>query len=217
MVRVTCRSSCRCGMSKRKLCKPCQCHDVSRDCGARSGKYDFFYLPIDYKNKCNLGYAFVNFTEPEAAAVFFLERHQQRWQEFNSKKACPARSGTPGFAGCVVHEALQRVCSVRLRSQPPQRMMASMLPVQCCTLQSVHSVLSSRTRTGLIPQVCEVTYARVQGQQALVDHFRNSKFPCADADSLPLVFRPPSPDSPVRLPPESRTSTLTCMHPRWRA
>ena len=52
-----------------------------------SGKYDFFYLPIDYKNKCNLGYAFVNFTEPKAAAVFFMERHQQRWQEFNSKKA----------------------------------------------------------------------------------------------------------------------------------
>ena len=55
----------------------------------------------------------------------------------------------------------------------------------------------------LPPQVCEVTYARVQGQQALVDHFRNSKFPCADADSLPLVFRPPSPPSPVPTPSTS--------------
>jgi len=87
-----------------------------------SGLYDFFYLPIDFKNRCNLGYAFVNFKTPTTTAEFYKEFHSKSWEEFNSKK------------------------------------------------------------------VCEITYARVQGRNALIEHFRNSRFPCNEPDCLPLVF-----------------------------
>lgn len=37
-------------------------------------------------------------------------------------------------------------------------------------------------------QVCEVTYGRVQGFDALVQHFKGAKFPTKDPAALPVVF-----------------------------
>ena len=86
------------------------------------GTFDFFYLPIDFRNRCGLGYAFVNFLSHGDAVKAYKYFHQRRWDEFNSKK------------------------------------------------------------------VCEITYGRVQGRDALVQHFKSAKFPSTDAEYCPLVF-----------------------------
>ena len=50
--------------------------------------YDFFYLPIDFRNKCNVGYAFINFIEPPSVLSFFSEFNNRKWARFNSEKVC---------------------------------------------------------------------------------------------------------------------------------
>lgn len=87
--------------------------------------YDFVYLPIDFNNKCNVGYGFVNMTTPQATWRLYKAFHHQHWEVFNSRK------------------------------------------------------------------ICQVTYARVQGLEALKEHFKNSKFPCDMEHYLPVVFSPP--------------------------
>nr|KYP67586.1 Protein terminal ear1 [Cajanus cajan] len=86
--------------------------------------YDFVYLPIDFNNKCNVGYGFVNMTSPEATLRLYKAFHLQPWELFNSRK------------------------------------------------------------------ICEVTYARVQGLEALKEHFKNSKFPYEMEQYMPVVFSP---------------------------
>jgi hypothetical protein len=53
-----------------------------------AGSYDFFYLPMDFKNKCNVGYAFINFIQYETVKKFYEEFHQKKWEKFNSEKVC---------------------------------------------------------------------------------------------------------------------------------
>eukprot|EP00253_Pinus_taeda_P032897 PITA_32897 len=48
----------------------------------------YVYLPIDFKNRCNLGYAFVNFTSAKATLKLCQDFHKQRWEVFNSRKIC---------------------------------------------------------------------------------------------------------------------------------
>jgi len=51
-------------------------------------KYDFFYLPIDFKNKCNLGYAFINLCDKKLVKHFYRAYNENKWKRYNSKKIC---------------------------------------------------------------------------------------------------------------------------------
>ncbi|KAJ3701215.1 hypothetical protein LUZ61_004920 [Rhynchospora tenuis] len=50
------------------------------------GTYDFFYLPIDFKNKCNVGYAFINMSSPSHIVSFYETFNGKKWEKFNSEK-----------------------------------------------------------------------------------------------------------------------------------
>ncbi|KAK9803919.1 hypothetical protein WJX72_005104 [[Myrmecia] bisecta] len=52
------------------------------------GTYDFFYLPIDFKNKCNVGYAFINLVLPEYIVPLTQRFNHKKWEKFNSEKVC---------------------------------------------------------------------------------------------------------------------------------
>lgn len=51
-------------------------------------QYDFVYLRIDFKNRCNVGYAFINFISPMSAVSFALKVCGKKWRKFNSDKIC---------------------------------------------------------------------------------------------------------------------------------
>lgn len=67
------------------------------NCGYK-GKFDFMYLPIDFKNKCNVGYGFINFRTPKLCREFVHGYHGVEVRKclpaYNSRKiveVTPAR------------------------------------------------------------------------------------------------------------------------------
>ena len=56
--------------------------------GHGPGVIDFFYLPIDFKNRCNRGYAFINFVDYKDILPFHQRYFGKHWRTFNSDKIC---------------------------------------------------------------------------------------------------------------------------------
>lgn len=50
------------------------------------GTFDFFYLPIDVRNNANVGYAFINFLDPEDFQRFQGQFEGYRYKRGGSKK-----------------------------------------------------------------------------------------------------------------------------------
>ncbi|GMN54924.1 hypothetical protein TIFTF001_024044 [Ficus carica] len=68
------------------------------------GTYDFLYLPIDFKNKCNVGYAFINMVSPSHIIPFYKAFNGKKWEKFNSEKvASLAFARIQGKAALVTH------------------------------------------------------------------------------------------------------------------
>ncbi|CAK9231554.1 unnamed protein product [Sphagnum troendelagicum] len=68
------------------------------------GTYDFIYLPIDFKNKCNVGYAFINMIAPSRIVPFYQAFNGKKWEKFNSEKvASLAYARIQGKAALVAH------------------------------------------------------------------------------------------------------------------
>ncbi|XP_023518344.1 protein MEI2-like 3 isoform X2 [Cucurbita pepo subsp. pepo] len=68
------------------------------------GTYDFLYLPIDFKNKCNVGYAFINMLSPQHIVSFYEAFDGKRWEKFNSEKvASLAYARIQGKVALVSH------------------------------------------------------------------------------------------------------------------
>ncbi|XP_041994424.1 protein MEI2-like 5 isoform X2 [Salvia splendens] len=68
------------------------------------GTYDFLYLPIDFQNKCNIGYAFINLLSPLNIIPFYEAFNGKRWEKFNSEKvAYLAYARIQGKAALVAH------------------------------------------------------------------------------------------------------------------
>mmetsp|Transcript_8732 Transcript_8732/g.31156 ORF Transcript_8732/g.31156 Transcript_8732/m.31156 type:complete len:366 (-) Transcript_8732:472-1569(-) len=66
--------------------------------GGYGNSVDFIYVPIDFKNRCNFGYAFLNFRTAQACGRFAAEFHgsesRLKLPGFQSRKICevsPAR------------------------------------------------------------------------------------------------------------------------------
>lgn len=68
------------------------------------GQYDFSYLRTDFGNNCDVGYAFVNFTQPEHILTFVDARVGSLWPRSNSDKILEVSYATIQGQDCLIQK-----------------------------------------------------------------------------------------------------------------
>jgi hypothetical protein len=83
------------------------------------GKYNFFYLPIDFGQRANLGYAFISFNDVTIASQFVSTFEGEKLRKFKSRKILSISPAVyQGLAANLNHfakAALQRIANPRFQ------------------------------------------------------------------------------------------------------
>ncbi|GAB2214062.1 hypothetical protein Drorol1_Dr00018396 [Drosera rotundifolia] len=83
------------------------------------GTYDFIYLPIDFKNNCNVGYAFINMVDPNNIIPFYETFDGKKWEKFNSEKVASLKYGRiQGKQALIAHFQNSSLMNEDKRCQP---------------------------------------------------------------------------------------------------
>ncbi|KAF8089077.1 hypothetical protein N665_0518s0003 [Sinapis alba] len=83
------------------------------------GTYNFLYLPIDFKNKCNVGYAFINMLSPDLIIPFYEAFNGKKWEKFNSEKvASLAYARIQGKTALIAHFQNSSLMNEDMRCRP---------------------------------------------------------------------------------------------------
>lgn len=82
-----------------------------------AGRYDFIYLPIDFKRSAGLGYAFINCVAPSDAVAMKQQLHGFKQWRVASQKICEVRWGEP-LQGLEAHIERYRNSSVMHHAVP---------------------------------------------------------------------------------------------------
>ncbi|CAA7396369.1 unnamed protein product [Spirodela intermedia] len=83
------------------------------------GTYDFLYLPIDFKNNCNMGYAFINMIDSQKIIPVYQAFNGKKWEKFNSDKvASLAYARIQGKAALIAHFKNSSLMNEDIRCRP---------------------------------------------------------------------------------------------------
>jgi hypothetical protein len=184
------------------------------------GTFDFFYLPIDFKNKCNVGYAFINMLSPQYIPPLVARFNNKRWDKFNSEKVsflafpcsfglcllfqvfsmlgCMQQHGVaaidPGYVHCqvCVTRQLTGLSPALVRNRTNSNSLTAYI---ICVVMHVCAFLPTCNVFVLPLQVCNISYGRIQGRAALISHFQNSSLMHEDKRCRPVLFISEGPDA----------------------